>query len=355
MATAQEKQLTILQQQFKGIKNYVTERQDTLAKLLPPNMPVEQLIHTALSCINRNPNLLECTPASWQQSLIDAAQLGLLPSSVSQYGHLIPYRDKGVMTCHFQTGYRGRIKLARDSGQVNNIYAHVVHEKDEFQLIYGSEESIFHKPYLRGNPGPLLLVYAVAELTNGSKLIEFLTKEQIDWIKTSAKASSGPWFDSEFSYEEMARKSVINRIYKYLPSSPQMDKAVAIDNEGHTFTEEEAISVDFSQVMAEDGPVHSQEQAVKGQMQAKKMKFAAKDEQPGQKVEDAIMGTSRLQLVLDAATSVHLAASDLTAFIIGEWGVSMETIPADRFEELMELIQTGGIQRWLSLGQPAEA
>ena len=140
MPSAAEKQLEVQTKKFKDIKRYVYERKKNLAQLLPKDIPVEQLMHVAFSCVNKNAALLDCTPESWQVALIDAAQLHLLPSSANQYGHLVPYKNHGVAEVQFQPGFRGLIKLALSSQQIQNIYPRAVHANDEFELLQGTTE-----------------------------------------------------------------------------------------------------------------------------------------------------------------------------------------------------------------------
>ncbi|WVD66337.1 recombinase RecT [Orbus sturtevantii] len=56
---------------------------------------------------------------------------------------------------------------------------------------------------------------------------EVMTKSQIDKVKETSKAGDiGPW---KTYYEEMAKKTVIRRLFKYLPASIEIQKAVVLD------------------------------------------------------------------------------------------------------------------------------
>ena len=62
-------------------------------------------------------------------------------------------------------------------------------------------------------------VYAIAWLKDGSKQFEYMSKAQVDHVKKKSKtAASGPW---KTDYSEMARKTVVHRLGKYLPLSAE--------------------------------------------------------------------------------------------------------------------------------------
>ena len=59
-----------------------------------------------------------------------ADELGLEPGGALGEGYLVPYGS----TCQFIPGYRGLIALARRSGQIVSLEAHVVHQHDTFKI-----------------------------------------------------------------------------------------------------------------------------------------------------------------------------------------------------------------------------
>jgi recombination protein RecT len=129
-------------------------------------------------------------------------------------------------------GYRGLIDLARRSGQISRIEAHPAYEKDRFKIQFGLNPILEHEPDLSGDPGPMILVYAVAELRDGTKQVEVMTKKQVDGIRARSKAGkSGPWVTD---YDEMAKKTVVRRLCKYLPLSVELVTAFERDDELET-------------------------------------------------------------------------------------------------------------------------
>ena len=159
LAPAEQKQLTI--------KKLFDQSKGALAQVLPKHVTPERMLKVALTATSRNPDLLACKPMSLLRAVFQAGELGLEAGGLLGEGYLVPFKDE----VQFIPGYRGLIKLARQSGQLASIEARVVYELDAFELEYGLEPKLLHKPYLGGeNRGPLKFVYAIALLKDGGKL-----------------------------------------------------------------------------------------------------------------------------------------------------------------------------------------
>lgn len=214
-----------------NIRALIEHSKPKLAEVMPRHLTPERLTRVAIAAITRTPKLLECTPASLLQSVMQAAELGLEPGSALGEAYLVPFYDnkQKAMMCQLIPGYRGLIALARRSGQIEDIEAHVVREGDIFHMSKGIDQVLEHVPNFDGNePAALRLVYAMAWL-KGSKRphVEVMTRAEIDKIKAKSKAKDfGPWVDH---YDEMARKTVVRRLVKYLPMSVEMARAHEIE------------------------------------------------------------------------------------------------------------------------------
>lgn len=210
--------------------------QAKLAEVAKAHMKAEDLTRMALMALSRQPDLAKCSQTSILRALIDAAELGIKPGGLMGRGYLVPRKNRknGELECHFDPGYRGLVDIARRSGQVRRLEAHVVYEKDVFEVEYGDEPRLVHKPTLIGEPGPVIAAYAIAQFVDGSKQVEVLTRREIDKVKSSSAAGgSGPWGNW---YEEMAKKTVIRRMCKLLPFSDELERALLaageVDDEG---------------------------------------------------------------------------------------------------------------------------
>ena len=132
------------------------------------------------------------------------------------------------------------IDLARRSGQIVSISARTVRDGDNFHFEYGLNESLTHIPG-ENEDSPITHVYAVAKLKDGGIQFEVMTKKQIEKVREKSKAGdSGPWKDH---WEEMAKKTVIRRLFKYLPVSIEMQRAVILDEKAEANVDQEHASI----------------------------------------------------------------------------------------------------------------
>lgn len=224
------------QPEAKALANPATQLKGLLDKAkkeieaaLPKHMTADRMLRIAMTEVRKNPALLECDKASFIGAIIQASQLGLEPGSALGHCYLIPFYNgkKGIKEVQFMPGYRGFLDLARRSKQVMKITARVVREGDEFGYEYGMEETLTHRPGEDNEDGKITHVYAVAFLSDGTKAIEVMTIKQIEKIRQKSKSGDyGPWKEH---YEEMARKTVIRKIFKYLPVSIEIQQAVGYD------------------------------------------------------------------------------------------------------------------------------
>lgn len=212
----------------------IKEQKKNYVQVLPKHMDVERFSRVVIAAVAKTPQLLQCTPESVLTAVAQAASLGLEPTGVLGSAYLVPYRtkvgDAYKTVCQLIIGYRGLIDLARRSGQIESIEAHVVREGDTFEVEYGLNPKLVHKPNWENTDGELRFVYAVARLKGGAVQYEVMSKAQIDKVRDSSKAGkSGPWVDH---YEEMARKTVVRRLAKYLPLSVEFHDAIAAEEGG---------------------------------------------------------------------------------------------------------------------------
>lgn len=222
-----QKQLAV--KQTNTIRTLLEKSKGQIAMALPKHLNADRIIRVAMTSIQRTPQLLECDPISLVGAVIQSSQLGLEPDGILGHAYLVPFRNtkKNRMEVQFIPGYKGLIDLARRSGQVNRISAHVVYENEPFTMEYGTKEILEHKPLPPSTRGNRKGVYAVAVLNDGSAHFEWLWDEEIEAVKRQSKAANfGPWKTHE---DEMVRKTAIRRLVKYLPLSVELAKAAAID------------------------------------------------------------------------------------------------------------------------------
>lgn len=200
------------------IRHYLERMTPEIQRALPRHMDADRLTRIAMTTIRQTPKLLDCNVQSLLAAVIQSAQLGLEPNILGQ-AYIIPYGKEA----QFIIGYRGMIDLARRSGHIESIYAHPVFDQDDFDYEYGLDPKLRHKPAV-GDRGHFIGAYGVAKFKDGGYHFEFMPKAEIDKRRTRSKASgNGPWVTD---YEEMACKTVIRHMFKYLPISIEVMKQV---------------------------------------------------------------------------------------------------------------------------------
>jgi recombination protein RecT len=230
------------------ISDYLKRMAPEIARALPKHMDADRLSRVVMTTIRTNPKLLECNVPSLIAAVMQSAQLGLEPGLLG-HCYLIPFKDSKNNTSNVQfiVGYKGLIDLARRSGNIESIAAHVVHENDEFLIEYGLEEKLVHKPATKDRGKPIL-VYAYAKFTGGGHQTEFMTLDEVEAIRRRSKsANNGPWVTD---WAEMAKKTVIRRLWKYLPISIEIASQAAQDG-----TVKTQISEDMTDVPDESGEI----------------------------------------------------------------------------------------------------
>lgn len=217
------------------IENLLRKHGKEIAMALPKHVTPERMLRIALSEVRRNPKLKEATAVSLLSSIFTCAQLGLEPGGPLGQAYLIPYKNsrKGITECQFQIGYKGMIELARRSGQIATISARAVYERDVFEYSFGLDETLRHIP-ATGNRGELIYAYAVAKLKDGGTQFEVMDRDELEAVREGSQGyqtakrykSDNPWISA---FDEMCRKTVIRRLWKYLPISIEIMSAVAAE------------------------------------------------------------------------------------------------------------------------------
>ncbi len=200
-----------------------------LSGALPKHVTVDRMVRVVLTAMNRTPKLLACTKESLWQSVMDCASLGLEPDALGR-AYLIPYEDKknNRTICQLQIGYKGLADLAYRSGMVESIQAQAVHEKDHFELAFGSNEKLDHKPYMDGDRGKVVAVYAYCKLKGGAFKFDVMSVRDVEVIRARSKSgNNGPWATD---WNEMAKKTVFKRMAKTLPLSSEIRSAIELDD-----------------------------------------------------------------------------------------------------------------------------
>lgn len=246
----------------KAMQQLLVAMDKEIKAALPSMVSSERFQRVALTAFSKNPQLQKCEPASFLAAMMESAQLGLEPNTALGQAYLIPYGSK----VQFQIGYKGLLELAQRSGKFKTLYAHTVYENDDFEVEYGLNSTLKHKPNFndRGKP---IGYYAVYHLVNEGYSFAFMTHTEImnHAQKFSKTFRNGPW---QTDFDAMAKKTVIKQLLKYAPISIEVQRVMAADE-----TVKSRINSDMSMVDDEtefievDGiEVDKEEQEMPGQV-----------------------------------------------------------------------------------------
>ena len=230
----QEKALAIKERKQKVgtlLQNYLPQLAEALPKILTP----EKMMRVALTAMNKNPKLLECTNTSLIGSILTSAQLGLLPDEILGEAYLIPFKNTRAnrMECQFMIGYKGLCTLAYRSGVVQSVQARAVFKGDEFEFEMGLNERLVHKPKGNKNPAEITHFYSIVRMKEGGYVMNVMTREEVEKIRNESANYKFAYKKEETVwgkyFEEMGCKTVLRRIMKYVPMSSEVMRAIGQD------------------------------------------------------------------------------------------------------------------------------
>jgi recombination protein RecT len=216
---------------MEAMRGTLTKMSPEFQAALPPQINVEKFIRTTLTAVQMQPELLQADRRSLLGSCMKAAQDGLLPDG--REAALVIFRSKEGPKVQYMPMIGGVLKKIRNSGELASISAQVAYSADLFEYELGDEEKITHKPFLGGDRGEPIAVYAVAKTKDGAIYREVMSVSDVEKVRASSRAGKfGPWVDW---WDEMAKKTVIRRMAKRLPSSADVDQMFDNDNDQYDF------------------------------------------------------------------------------------------------------------------------
>lgn len=221
------------------LQQLLITHKDQIAMALPKHLTPERMIRVALTAVSRTHQLQSCDPKTVAACVVQASILGLEPEAALGEAYLVPFKVKGVQMCQLVIGYKGLIKLVRNSGQLSMINAATVREKDTFEFEDGLKPYVVHrKPSPFASPvdrGPVIGYWAGALLKDGSQQFVVMGKGEVEEhmrrYSKSYTLDSSPW---KTEFDAMALKTCIRKLCKFLPQSVEVQTAIALDEQADT-------------------------------------------------------------------------------------------------------------------------
>jgi recombination protein RecT len=193
--------------------------------LVPSHLNSEAFLGSVMLAVKKNKEVQACPVASIMGSCMMAMQLGLLPDSLlGESFFMVRY---GLV--QLVPGYKGLIKLARQSGKVKSLYAETVYEGDKFSYELGLTRKLVHKPMDKSSIVPTHF-YAIMHYMDGGFDFSVLTNQQVESIRDRAKNSSSEDSAWRNFYTKMGQKCAIVDLLRYAQLSTELNTAITLDD-----------------------------------------------------------------------------------------------------------------------------
>lgn len=201
---------------------------------LPRFIPLEHFLRVALTGIKTTRGLAACSAQSLLAALLDCAQTGLMPCT--NEAAIIPYGN----TATFVPQYQGYVEIFHRTGKVERVELDWVRRCDKLVHVKGDDPCFQHYPdHEKADDSEAYLAYAFLRYKDGGRSdISFLTRKQAERLRNAhskgyqkaekeGKADS-PWHTD---FDDMWLKSVLRRLAKYVPKSPELTALLKKDTD----------------------------------------------------------------------------------------------------------------------------
>lgn len=209
-----------------SFSNFLERYKPQIALALPKHLNADRMARLALTAFSSNEKLQRCSSQSIVASIVTASQMGLEPH-VNGQGFLVPYKSRAGMICQFIPGWKGLVDIVNRSGRAT-VWTGAVFAGDFFEYELGDKPFVKHKPGDEDDPKRLLYVYAIGRV-NGQEwpVIEVWSMAKI-WRHRDKFNKVGTDHYSYGNVEMYARKIPLLQVLKYMPSSIELNNAVAV-------------------------------------------------------------------------------------------------------------------------------
>jgi recombination protein RecT len=229
MNEPQTKQITVIDE----VRANIQKMSGQFAMALPSHISPEKFQRVAITAIQNSPDLLNADRRSLYAACMKLAQDGVIPDG--REAALVTFSTKQkdgtwIKAVQPMIMVAGILKKIRQSGELATLHAAVVYKNDQFRYWVDTEgQHITHEPILFGERGAAIGVYAMAKTKDGSVFVQPLSLADVEKIRAASRSKdSGPWTSW---WEEMAKKSAIRRLAKYLPQSTDVEQALKADED----------------------------------------------------------------------------------------------------------------------------
>lgn len=227
------------QDKIATLRQLLVKSEQQLIQALPRHIDKARMFRVYMTALQTTRGIADCEPISVLGAVFQSAQFGLSLDTILGEAFIIPRWNskRGCFVAQFQMGYKGFIKLMRNADtDLRDVFAHVVHENDDFDWELGMKPTIKkHKPAMK-NRGELVAAYAVGVWKDDYQRFEIVLGDEIEVIKQSSdsykraveKGGDSPWISHE---PAMWRKTAMIRFGNRMPLSGDSELAKAMTQE----------------------------------------------------------------------------------------------------------------------------
>lgn len=210
----------------KGFPALLEAYKPQIAAALPKHLNADRMARIALTCYRMTPKLADCDPLSVFAAVIQAAQLGLEPG-LNGRAYIIPYGSNAT----FVPGWKGMVELANRSGRAW-IHSGVIYKDQKYEFLDGSgrELRILNESEL-DSPEDITHAYAIGRVKGMEEwpYIELWRTSKIERHRDRYNKVGKRHYSFE-NWEMYCRKVVVLQVLKYLPSTPELEAAIILND-----------------------------------------------------------------------------------------------------------------------------
>jgi len=220
-----------------------------LGQLKPDEQSVERFLQLCRRIAQRNPDILQCTVASLENALKDSAALGLDPTGLMGFGHIVAFKNKrGDKEATFIPGAYGLVDMYYRTKKIAGIKFKLIHQTDEWQYEEGLTPILRHTPrytgtFEYGKRHECVAGYVTWwDVIDGKPIVQqhlWMWFDELERVRKLSKqtpkdgeSTFGSWFEH---WGPMACKSLLRMARKTMPLTPevseQLDYALGKEDE----------------------------------------------------------------------------------------------------------------------------
>lgn len=209
-----------------GKTDFLEKRKELLGAGIPGHMTVEREIRTATVMLMQSKDLQAAAPQSFYVAVSIAINSGI--GLGNGKGYLVAY--KGNVS--YVPGWKGLIDLVNRTGRAS-AWTGVVHKGDHFEYALGDSPFLTHKPGDNEEHADITHYYAIGRVKGAEypHIVVWSVPKVIKHLNTYNKVGGKHYaVKNDDNMEAYGRKVVLLQVIKYLPTSVELENAIAAEN-----------------------------------------------------------------------------------------------------------------------------